>query len=353
MMDRINLIGLSKEELESLVENWGERRYRARQIMVWLYHKRMEDFDAMTDLSKSFRSLLKERAYIGHLKIMAKERSQIDGTTKYLFELEDGNRIESVLMFDRDRVTLCVSTQVGCAMGCRFCQTGKIGLIRNLKASEIIAQLMEVERDIGRPRSVTNLVLMGMGEPLANYDETLKAIKLMIAPEGMMFPARKITLSTCGLVPQMRRFTGEGLKVGLAVSLNASDDETRDFLMPINRIYPIREVIEAAGEWYQRVRRLFTIEYVLLKGINDSPADARRLLKLLRGMPAKFNLIPFNPAEGSDFQPPDIETVERFRTILAEEGHYVASVRFSRGADILAACGQLSAKYHLGRRSHL
>ncbi|MCD6505981.1 23S rRNA (adenine(2503)-C(2))-methyltransferase RlmN [Candidatus Poribacteria bacterium] len=348
MTDKVNLMGLSREELESLVESWGEPRYRARQIMVWLYHKRIDDFDAMTDLSKKFRALLRDRAYVPHLEIIAKERSSIDGTTKYLFELEDGNRIESVLMFDRNRVTLCVSSQVGCGMGCRFCQTGRIGLIRNLKAWEIIAQLMEVERDIGRIRFVTNLVLMGMGEPLANYDETMKSLRLMTAPEGLMFPARKITLSTCGLVPQMRSFTREGMKVGLAISLNASDDETRNRLMPVNRRYPIREVLDAAMEWHGRVRRLFTIEYVLLKGVNDSDEDARRLVKLFRGKPAKFNLIPFNPAEGVEFQPPDIETVEQFRSILAKEGHFVASVRFSRGADISAACGQLRARYQTG-----
>ena len=342
----VNLIGLTREEFENLMESWGERRFRARQIMVWLYHKRVWDFDAMTDLPKKLRAELKERAYIGRFKIIAKERSQIDGTVKYLFELEDGERIESVLMFDRDRVTLCLSTQVGCAMGCRFCQTGKIGLIRNLTAFEIVNQLLEVERDLGRPRAVTNLVFMGMGEPFANYDETVKAIKLLVSPEGVMFPARKITISTCGLVPQMRKFAAERLKCGLAISLNAPDDRRRSWLMPINKVYPIREVLDAAREWYANIKRLITIEYVLLKGVNDSIEDALKLKELVKGLPVKFNLIPFNPIEGSEFEPPEIDQIERFRAALAEGG-YVASVRFSKGADISAACGQLRARYEV------
>ena len=248
----------------------------------------------------------RERAYIGRFKIIAKERYQIDGTVKYLFELEDGERIESVLMFDRDRVTLCLSTQVGCAMGCRFCQTGKIGLIRNLTAFEIVNQLLEVERDLGRPRAVTNLVFMGMGEPFANYDETVKAIRLLVSPEGVMFPARKITISTCGLVPQMRKFAAERLKCGLAISLNAPDDRRRSWLMPINKVYPIREVLDAAREWYANIKRLITIEYVLLKGVNDSIEDALKLKELVKGLPVKFNLIPFNPIEGSKFEPPAV-----------------------------------------------
>jgi 23S rRNA (adenine2503-C2)-methyltransferase len=312
--------------------------------MIWIYHKRVDDFDLMTDLSKAFRSLLKDKAYISRPEIFAREKSRMDGTVKYLFRLEDGKRAESVLMFDRNRITLCISTQVGCAMGCRFCQTGRIGLIRNLRASEIIDQLMEVERDVGKPRYITNVVLMGMGEPLANYDETLRAIKLMIAPEGLMFPARKITLSTCGLVPEMRRLAREKLKIGLAVSLNAADDETRSSLMPINRRYPIREVLSAAQEWNLNYGKPFTIEYVLIRGINDSLENALNLRRLVKGMHVKFNLIPFNPGETGNLLAPDMGSVERFRDALAE-GRHVTSIRLSRGNDISGACGQLVGGY--------
>jgi len=353
MNNKINLKGYLLPELEELVISWGEKRYRARQLMLWLYHKRASTFDEMTDISKLFRSKLSDLAYISQPKILRKAESSDDGTVKYLFGLEDGEKIESVLMYDRDRVTCCVSTQIGCAQGCAFCATGSCGFVRDLKASEIVDQIMAIEADIRdagqsfgphRVKSVTNVVLMGMGEPFLNYAESMKAIRLMNAPEGLMIAARKITVSTSGLAPQIRRFTSEGTQVGLALSLNATTDEMRSRLMPVNRRYPITEVLRACKEWALAINRWLTIEYILMKGINDSASDARRLCKLLHGIPSKVNLIAFNPVDGLSFQRPEPEQVERFRQILADS-HIVTTVRASRGADISAACGQLRVRH--------
>jgi len=341
---KIDLKGRLLPELEEIMLSWGEQRYRARQLMLWLYHKRSGSFDEMTDISKAFRSKLNDLAYISHLKILAKVKSQLDGTTKYLFQLEDGEKVESVLMYDRGRVTCCVSTQIGCAQGCAFCATGASGFVRNLTTSEIINQIMAIEADIGgAEKSVTNVVLMGMGEPFANYEESIKAIRLMNASEGLMIAARKITVSTAGLVPQIRQFTREGTQMGLAISLNATTDEMRSQLMPVNRRYPISDVLIACKEWALAVNRWLTVEYILMKDVNDSPADAKQLCELLHGIPSKVNLIVYNPVDGLPFQRPDSLSVENFRQILADN-HFVAPVRASRGADISAACGQLRVR---------
>jgi 23S rRNA (adenine2503-C2)-methyltransferase len=342
---KINIKGLELHELEKLMQEWGQQRFRARQLMLWLYHKRATNFDEMTDISKVFRADLIEKAYISQPKLVTKTNSAIDDTVKYLFELQDGNRIESVLMYDQNRVTVCVSTQVGCAQGCAFCATGMMGFVRNLTAAEIIDQLMAIEFDLGGGKKATNVVFMGMGEPLANYEQTMKALRLMIAPEGLMVAARKITVSTSGLVPKIKAFTDEGLKVGLAVSLNATTNEVRNRLMPINKKYPIEEVLDASKEWAIKIGRRVTIEYVLIRGVNDSPDDAHRLCKILHGIPSKLNLIPFNEIEGSNFRSPESEKVEQFRQIVASK-YYVAPVRLSKGCDIAAACGQLRTRYH-------
>ena len=311
--------------------------------MLWLYHKRAASFEQMTDISKEFRSKLHDLACISNLKILEKEKSRFDDTTKYLFELEDSEKVESVLMYDADRVTCCVSTQLGCAQGCAFCATGASGFVRNLSASEIINQVMAIEADLGNGKSVTNVVLMGMGEPFANYENVVRAIRLMNASEGLMIAARKITVSTSGLLPQIRQFTDEGTQIGLALSLNATDDELRSQLMPVNRRYPIGDVLVACKEWAMAVNRWLTVEYIVIKDVNDSPADARRLCKLLHGIPSKVNLIAYNPVDGLSFQRPDPDRVEEFRRILAD-AHFVAPVRDSRGMDILAACGQLRVR---------
>ena len=349
---KIDLKGRLLPELEEMIQSWGEQRYRARQLMLWLYHKRAASFEEMTDISKAFRSKLSDLAYISHLKLLEKVESALDGTTKYLFELEDGQKIESVLMYDRGRVTCCVSTQVGCAQGCVFCATGASGFVRDLDASEIVGQIMSIEADMedsewsGGPhgvKSVTNVVLMGMGEPLANYRESMKAIRLMNGPEGLMIAARKITVSTCGLAPQIRQFTREGTQVGLAISLNATTDEVRSRLMPVNRRYSISDVLFACKEWALAVNRWLTVEYILIKDVNDSLADAKRLCKLLHGIPSKVNLIAYNVVDGLPFLRPGPESVEEFRQRLANS-HFVAPVRVSRGADISAACGQLRVR---------
>ncbi|MFC1713792.1 23S rRNA (adenine(2503)-C(2))-methyltransferase RlmN [Candidatus Poribacteria bacterium] len=349
---KIDLKGHRLPELEEIVQSWGEKRYRARQLMLWLYHKRAASFEEMTDISKVFRAKLSDLAYISHLKPLEKVTSELDDTTKYLFELQDGQKVESVLMYDRERVTCCVSTQVGCAQGCAFCATGASGFVRNLTASEIIGQIMSIEADMedsewaGGPhgvKSVTNVVLMGMGEPLANYGESMKAIRLMNDPEGLMIAARKITVSTCGLAPQIRQFTREGTQVGLAVSLNATTDEVRSRLMPINRRHPISEVLSACKEWALAVNRWLTVEYILMKGINDSIGDARQLCRILHGIPSKVNLIAYNAVDGLPFERPTPARIESFRQRLANS-HLVAPVRVSRGSDISAACGQLRVR---------
>ena len=342
-LNKIDLKNFLLPELEEIILSCDEKRYRARQLMLWLYHKRAESFEQMTDISKAFRSKLSELVYISHLKLLAKEQSSIDNTTKYLFELDDGEKIESVLIYDGDRVTCCVSTQIGCAQGCVFCATGSGGFVRNLTPSEIINQIMEIEVGLGKGKSVTNVVLMGMGEPFANYENVLKAIRLMNAAEGLMIAARKITVSTSGLAPQIKQFTSEGTQVGLALSLNATTDELRSRLMPNNRRYPIREVLSSCKEWTLAVNRWLTIEYILMKDLNDSSTDAKQLCKLLHGIPSKINLIIYNPVKGLPFQRPNAESVERFRQILAD-AHLVVTVRESKGIDISAACGQLRAK---------
>ena len=341
---KINLKGLELQELEALMREWKQQPFRARQLMLWMYHRRVTSFDEMTDISKAFRAELQTSAYISQLKCVKKNNSTIDDTVKYLFELDDGNRVEGVLMYDQNRVTVCVSTQVGCAQRCAFCATGMVGFIRNLTAAEIIDQLMFIESDLGCGKQATNVVFMGMGEPLANYSQMIKAVRLMTAPEGLMVAARKITVSTAGLAPEIQTFTKEGLKVGLAVSLNATTNDARNRLMPINKRYPIEVVLDAAREWAITIGRRVTIEYVLIQDMNDSIEDARRLCKMLRSVPSKLNLIPLNEISGLSFRSPKPERVEQFRQIVAA-GHYVAPVRFSKGCDIAAACGQLRAQY--------
>lgn len=341
---KINVKGLELNELEELVTTrWNEPSYRAHQLMLWLYHKRATTFDEMTDISKDFRKTLSEEAYISRLKLVTRLESDEDSAVKFLFELEDGNQIESVLIYEDGRITLCVSTQVGCAQACKFCATGKMGFVRNLTATEIVDQLMMIEEMEFGGKAVTNVVFMGMGEPLANYKNTLKALRLMTASEGLRVSTRKITLSTSGLAPQIRRFTDEGLKVGLALSLNAPNDELRTELMPVNRIYSIKETLEACRKWTVETGKQVTIEYVLLKDLNDDPDYARLLCKMMKDIPTKFNLIPFNEIDGIPFKRPSPERIEEFRKILAD-GYYIAPVRRSKGRDISAACGQLRAE---------
>jgi len=340
----VNIKTFSFPELCLRLQELGLKKYRAGQILKWIYTKHARSFDQMTDLAKSERELLASLFSITGPRIVETEQSR-DGTKKFLFCLEDSHTIESVLIPDEDRLTLCISSQVGCQQACRFCLTGRGGFIRNLKAHEIAGQVLEASctADHDGPRSVTNIVLMGMGEPLANYDEVIRAVELITAERGLGFPPRRVTLSTDGLVPEIAKLGKSGLKINLAVSLNATTDEIRDAIMPVNRRYPIAELLAACRRYPLEPRRSITFEYVLLQGVNDSVEDAERLAKLLRGIKCKVNLIPFNPFPGSADKRPDDAAVRRFQKKLLDR-HYTAPVRESRGRDISAACGQLREK---------
>lgn len=360
-----NIKALSLKELEDFLLSLGMKKYRVNQVYQWIYKKGAVSFDEMTDLSLEHRSILAEKVYISSLTLIRALLSS-DGTEKYLFELEDGNRIESVLIPDEDRLTLCISTQVGCALGCRFCLTGKGGFIRNLKAYEVVEQVIAVKRllsggntplsrPFGKPTlphppllkggrggllRITNIVLMGMGEPLANYNNTIEALRIILNEKGLNFSSRKITLSTAGLVPEIEKLGKEKLSVNLAISLNATTDKIRDFIMPINKRYPIQELLKACRRYPLPKRRRITFEYVMLKDVNDTEDDAERLCRLLKGIPCKINLIPFNEYPNGEYKRPDNKAIERFKGILIDH-HYMAIIRKSKGSDIMAACGQL------------
>lgn len=354
---KIDLRDMSLSELAEWASSLGLEPFRARQILRWLYSSNVVSFDQMTNLGKELREKLSELSYISSLRPEKIERSQ-DGTRKFLFALSDGNHIESVLIPEKGHYTLCLSSQAGCAMGCRFCLTGKGGFKRNLKISEIVNQVLAVQGALlpdeklsrssasggdedAAPGGLTNLVFMGMGEPLANYENLIKSLQILLADEGCGFSSRKVTVSTCGLVPQMEKL-GRDIMVNLAISLHAPDNETRSFLMPINRTYPLEVLIDACWRFPLPQRRMITFEYLLISGVNDSPEQARALAKLLRDVRAKINLIPFNAYPGSQFKSPPPEKILAFQQILVKN-HYTTIIRQSKGADISAACGQLHA----------
>jgi 23S rRNA (adenine2503-C2)-methyltransferase len=336
---KIDLKDLSPGELENRIASFGKQRYRTIQILRWLYQKKVESFEEMTNLSKTFRRDLEQVSTLSTLRPLKVEEAR-DGTRKFLFELGDGNRIESVLIPEKSRLTLCLSTQVGCTLGCRFCLTGKGGWKRDLKLSEILNQILAVKRSLPSDKNLTNIVLMGMGEPLLNYENTMKAIELMTHPDAFKFSSRRVTLSTAGLLPGLEALAKQKMPFRLAISLNASDDETRSRLMPINRRYPIARVLDFCRSLRIPPRTRITFEYVLLDGINDSPADAKRVIRILRGIPAKINLIPLNEAPGIPYKRPSDDKIARFQEILMEAGLTVI-VRASKGGEIRAACGQL------------
>ncbi len=340
-MSKTNLKTLSKKELESFIKELRLPAFRTRQLLHWIYEKRAQSVGEITEFSKELRERLSQSAYISNLDVLRRQISK-DGTEKFLFRLEDGDSIESVLIPDKDRLTLCISSQVGCAMRCRFCLTGKMRLKRDLKAHEIVDQVISVARLIA-PRVITNIVFMGMGEPLENFQEVAESLRRMA--EFMKISKRRITLSTSGIVPGIEGLAGTGIpRVNLAISLNATTDEVRSSLMPVNRKYSLKTLLDACRRFPLEPRRRITFEYVLLEGVNDSEDDAKRLVKLLRGIPCKINLIPFNPHEGSEFRPSPDGAVTRFQDILLH-GNITALIRKSKGRDILAACGQLKAGY--------
>jgi 23S rRNA (adenine2503-C2)-methyltransferase len=341
---KVDLKNLGVSELSELIGSLGKEKYRTAQVLRWLYPKGIQSIGEMTNLSKRFREELSQISWVSRLLPVRIEEAK-DGTKKFLFELEDGSRIESVLIPDKSRLTLCISTQVGCAMGCRFCLTGRKGLKRNLAGSEILNQILAVRRVLPEDVSITNIVLMGMGEPLANYDNTLKAISLMACPDAFKFSSRRVTLSTVGLLPEMERLAKEKISFRLAISLNASDEDTRSQLMPINRRYPLKELLAACRRFPLRPRTRITFEYVLMEGVNDSLQNARELVKILTGIPSKVNLIPLNEAPDIPFKRPSEEKIRMFQSTLMDSG-LTAIVRSSKGLDISAACGQLEAKLH-------
>lgn len=317
----------------------GHASYRAQQILAWIYRRGAVGFEAMTDLPQALRVDLAESFSYPTLE-PARVALSTDGTRKLLFDLGGGNAIESVLIPDPPRLTLCISSQAGCAMDCAFCATARLGLRRNLSSAEIAAQVRAAQAQLEPDERITNIVFMGMGEPLHNYDAVVEAIDTISADWGIGISARRITVSTVGLVPRMQRLV-EDTSALLAVSLTATSDELRNQLMPVNRRYPLAELMAMCRALPIPQRRRITFEYVMLDGINDSPDDARRLVRLLAGIRAKVNLIPFNPFPGSDFRPSPPEVIERFQRQLLD-AHLNATVRRSRGSDIQAACGQLA-----------
>ena len=339
MDTRVDLAELSRAELEAAFSTLGLPRFRATQVYRWLHRRAVADFAAMTNLPAGLRERLASEFRIGTPSITRKDVSS-DGTTKLLLRLADGRQIESVYIPDTPNQTFCVSTQVGCAMSCGFCLTGKMGLLRNLTAGEIASQVRLLAHETGLSDAPFNIVLMGMGEPLHNYDATMKALRLLYDEEGLAVHPKRVTLSTVGVVPGLERLATEPDMPNIAISLHATTDEARDALVPINRKWKIRELLDMCRRLPIGKRRRITFEYVLLDGVNDTPADARRLVKLLGDLRAKVNLLPLNAAPGIPFARPSDERVNAFARILADAGTIV-SVRKSRGRDIRAACGQL------------
>ncbi|MDI9570707.1 MAG: 23S rRNA (adenine(2503)-C(2))-methyltransferase RlmN [Pseudomonadota bacterium] len=340
-MDKVNVRDLSPEGIEAYITHLGKEKYRARQLMKWLYHFDASSFQEMTTLSRQLRHHLEETASLDGPEI-AKILTAADGTKKVLLRLRDGLHIESVLIPGRNHWTACLSTQVGCAMGCRFCFTGALGFRRQLTPGEITGQFTALRFRTPEGPKVKNVVLMGMGEPLANYDHTVTAVRILTDDAGLGLSNRRVTISTCGLAPWIVRL-GQDVCVNLAISLNAPDDERRDYLMPINKRYPLATLLAACRDYPMPGRRMLTFEYILMAGVNDSPADAEKVARLLKNLRCKLNLIVFNEFPGAEFRAPAPEAVAAFQQTLLRH-HYTSIIRASRGSDILAACGQLTGR---------
>ncbi|QEW05484.1 23S rRNA (adenine(2503)-C(2))-methyltransferase RlmN [Nitrincola iocasae] len=343
--DRINLLGLSPSGLETFFESIGEKRFRATQVLKWLHQQGASSFDEMTNISKSLRQKLSEVADIREPEVVL-EKISTDGTRKWVIRMDGGSSIEMVLIPEGSRKTLCVSSQVGCALDCSFCSTGKQGFNRNLSAAEIIGQLRVAIRSFGPfdpkdERRVTNVVFMGMGEPLLNFDNVVAATELMMDDNAYGLSKRRVTISTAGVVPAIDKLAGLS-DVSLAVSIHAPNDALRDQLVPVNRRYPLKELIASCNNYLKHLndKRVITVEYTLMDGINDQPEHATQLLKVLRKMPSKLNLIPFNPFPNSGYKKPSTEAIARFKQIIVNGG-IITTVRKTRGDDVDAACGQL------------
>jgi 23S rRNA (adenine2503-C2)-methyltransferase len=344
--DKLNLLGMPQGELEALLVDLGEKPYRARQVLQWMYQRGVTDFDAMTDLSKSLRAKLGERATVALPRVDSEHRSS-DGTVKWLFASGSGQRVEAVYIPEPARGTLCISSQVGCALDCAFCATGAQGFNRNLTAAEIIGQVWHANEVLPRrpngETAVTNVVFMGMGEPLANYRNVVPVLELLISDYAFGLSRRRVTISTSGIVPHVEKL-GDDCNVSLAVSLHAPNDELRNRIVPINKLHPIVELLDACWRYAAKhSNRFITFEYVMLRNVNDSLRHADELAELLAGKPAKVNLIPFNPFPGTEFERSGADTIRFFQDRLRDRG-IVATTRRTRGDDIDAACGQLAGK---------
>ncbi len=339
MTERVNLLDFTLPRLTEWFAALGEKPFRAKQVFRWIHQRGVDDFEAMTDLARSLREKLQALAEVRAPAILSEHRSA-DGTVKWLFDVGVGNGIETVFIPEEDRGTLCVSSQVGCALACGFCSTGRQGFNRDLAVAEIIGQVWQATR---RGHRVTNVVMMGMGEPLNNFAPVVDAMSIMLDDHAYGLSRRRVTLSTSGVVPHIRKLK-DALPVALAVSLHAPNDAIRSRIMPINDAYPIAQLLEACRDYLQVAPRDFiTFEYVMLKGVNDAPDHARELARLLARVPSKVNLIPFNPFPDSGFERSDMERVKRFQRVLLDAG-YIATIRRTRGDDIDAACGQLAGQ---------
>ena len=353
---KLSLIGLSRSELEAEIRKIGEKSFRAKQLWHWIYYRGVTNFAHMTTIAKPLREKLSERYVVGRPEL-SKQQTSKDTSHKWLLKFNDGNEAETVFIPEDGRGALCLSSQVGCTLTCSFCHTGTQRLVRNLSTSEIVGQLMLARDTYGEwpspqgERLFSNIVMMGMGEPLFNYENVAKALKIIMDDGGISISKRRITLSTSGVVPLIRK-CGADLGVNLAISLHAVNNELRDIIMPINKKYPIKELLQACREYpgSSNARRI-TFEYVMLKGINDSEADARELVRLVKGIPAKFNLIPFNKWPGTEFDCSEAPVIRRFSEIL-NDGGYSAPIRVPRGRDILAACGQLKSASKTKKFTH-
>ncbi|WZL71913.1 23S rRNA (adenine(2503)-C(2))-methyltransferase RlmN [Clostridiaceae bacterium 35-E11] len=341
MNNKVDLKNCTIEELETFLKEMNEPKYRAKQIFQWI-HKHVDTIDEMTNLSKNLREKLKEKAYIGKLKIEDVLISKVDGTRKYLFLLEDGNIIESVLMKYAHGNSVCVSSQVGCKMGCKFCASTLDGVIRNLHAGEILDQVLTIQKDIGE--RVSNIVLMGSGEPFDNYEEVLKFLDIIHHPEGLNVSLRNITISTCGLVPQMLDLADKKPQVTLAVSLHASNDAIRSEMMPINLRYPLEKLLNACVIYTEKTNKRITFEYALVKDVNDTAAHAEELASKIKHILCHVNLIPLNKVDERAYKTAQADRVKKFQGILKRNG-IEATIRRELGSDINAACGQLRRRY--------
>ena len=341
-MDKKDIRSLSFGELKNEIEELGEKSFRAKQIYEWLHVKLVESFDEMSNLSKAFRDVLEEHFWIPQITVLERQISKIDGTNKFLFELEDGNVIESVLMKYKHGNSVCISSQVGCRMGCKFCASTIGGLERNLRPSEMLGEIYQIQKITGE--RVSNIVVMGTGEPLDNYDNFVKFVRLLSDERGLNLSQRNITISTCGIVPNMKRLAEEELQITLALSLHGATQEKREVLMPIAKKYQLDDVLAACDYYFEKTGRRITFEYSLVHGVNDKDEDAGELITILKNRNCHLNLIPVNPIKERNFQKPSRKSAENFKNKLEKSGINV-TIRREMGSDIDGACGQLRRRY--------